>query len=110
MVLGYITCAHVKEAQALALALLKNRLIACANIQQSIQSLYHSQKDGQNIIEKSTEAVLITKTSQKHIKAVIDLVRKLHSYDCPCIIFYKIVDGHPEYLSWVEEQTKPVSS
>ena len=87
MVLGYITCAHTKEAQTLALALLKNKLIACANIQDSIQSFYHSQKDGQDIIEKTREAVLIIKTAQEHIKAVIKLIKELHSYDCPCIIF-----------------------
>ena len=109
MVLGYITCTHTEEAQALALALLKNKLIACANIQDSIQSFYHSQKDGQDIIEKTKEAVLIVKTLQEHTKAVIHLVKKLHSYDCPCIIFYKIIDGHSRYLSWVKKQTKHIS-
>ena len=107
MILGYITCTHSQEAQTLALALLENKLIACANIQESIQSFYHSQKNGQDIIQKSKEAVLIIKTSEKHTKAVIDLIKKLHSYNCPCIIFYKIIDGHPEYLSWVEQQVKP---
>ena len=109
MVLGYITCTHSKEAQSLALALLKNKLIACANIQDSIQSFYHSQKDGQDMIENTKEAVLIVKTSQEYIKAVIDLVKKLHSYDCPCIIFYKVIDGYSKYISWVKEQTKPIS-
>ena len=106
MVLGYITCTHTKEAQALATALLKNKLIACANIQDSIQSFYHSQKDGQNIIEETKEAVLIVKTVQEHIKPVISLIKQLHSYDCPCVIFYKIIDGHSKYLAWVEGQTK----
>ena len=105
MVLGYITCTHSQEAQTLALALLENKLIACANIHESIQSFYHSQKNGEDTIQKSKEAVLIVKTLDKHIKPVIDLVKELHSYDCPCIIFYKVIGGHPEYLSWVKEQT-----
>ena len=109
MVLGYITCTHSKEAQILALALLENKIIACANIQESIQSLYHSQKNGQSIIEKSKESALIVKTSEQQIQAVIDLIKKQHSYRCPCIVFYKIIDGNPEYLSWLERQIKPIS-
>ena len=109
MVLGYITCANSKEAQILALALLKSRLIACANIQESIQSLYHSQKNGQSIIEKSQESVLIVKTSEQKTKPVINLVKKQHSYDCPCIVFYKIIDGNPEYLSWLQQQINSTS-
>ena len=101
MILGYITCKDKKEAQALAVALLKDKLIACANIHESVQSFYHN---SQNALEQSNESVLMIKTLQKHSKAVIERVKKLHSYHCPCVVFYKIIEGNSDYLSWLQKQ------
>lgn len=104
MVLGYITCTDAKEAETLATALLEKKLIACGNIQGPVHSLYYWKKNGQKTLEKSNETVLVIKTLEKHTTSVIKWVKKLHSYTCPCILFYKVIDGNKDYISWVKQQ------
>lgn len=106
IVLGYITCKDTKEAQVLVLALLKQKLIACGNVYESVQSFYHWEQDGKTTLEQSKEAILIVKTSQTLTPSVIKLVKKLHSYTCPCILFYKVIDGNKDYLAWLKHQIK----
>ncbi|RLB84953.1 MAG: divalent-cation tolerance protein CutA, partial [Deltaproteobacteria bacterium] len=51
------------------------------------------------------EAVLILKTRQELMEELIEKVRSLHSYDVPCIVSLRVLEGNPEFLKWVEEET-----
>jgi periplasmic divalent cation tolerance protein len=37
---------------------------------------------------------------------LIDRVKELHDYDCPCIVAWPIVQGNPDFLQWVAEETQ----
>ena len=97
----YVTTESKKEARTIARTLLEERLIACANIIESMQSLYW----WEGKIEDSDEAVLIVKTRATHLSALTARVKDLHSYDCPCIVALPITDGSTDYLSWLARET-----
>lgn len=97
--LGYITAPTKKEAKEIVLALLEDELIACANIFDKVESYFWWQ-DG---IAQEKEVVIIIKTRAKNEKAITRLVRKMHSCECPCVVFTSLDYGNPEFLKWVDE-------
>ena len=96
----YIPCRNVSEAQSLATVLLKSKLIACANIQKEVLSMY--EWEGQISVEP--EALIMAKTMKKNINSAIAKVEELHSYDCPCVTSLPITSCNSKYLNWVEGQ------
>jgi periplasmic divalent cation tolerance protein len=36
---------------------------------------------------------------------VIDKVKKIHEYSCPCVVALPIVAGNPAYLDWIGAET-----
>ncbi|MBI2076184.1 MAG: divalent-cation tolerance protein CutA [Candidatus Aenigmarchaeota archaeon] len=98
----YITCKNVKEAKRLAEVLVKERLVACANIIPKMESLYR----WKGKIQNESEAALIGKTISENAKKIIKRVKELHSYDTPCVVFWPIIDGNKDYLEWIRKETK----
>ncbi|MDP6599813.1 MAG: divalent-cation tolerance protein CutA [Candidatus Woesearchaeota archaeon] len=100
MIIVYITCKDEQEAVNISKHLLNKRLIACSNIH-PIRSMYWWNKK----IEDEREFALIAKTKEKNYKNIKEEVKKLHSYDVPCIL--KIDAGANEnYAKWVNEIVK----
>jgi periplasmic divalent cation tolerance protein len=97
----YVTCADEKEGRKIADHLLNRHLVACANMF-PIRSLYW----WKGTIEDESEIALILKTQGKHREIIISEIKKIHSYEVPCIEFIKIESGNPDYLKWIEEETK----
>ncbi|MBK5102481.1 MAG: divalent-cation tolerance protein CutA, partial [Desulfobacteraceae bacterium] len=52
------------------------------------------------------EVVLIAKTKEHLVPELIDKVKSVHSYSCPCVVSVPIVEGNKPFLKWVEEETK----
>lgn len=104
--LVYITCASPDEADRIGRALLDERLAACVNIPASpVRSLYLWK--GQR--EEAEETVLIAKTMEDRFAALNRAVRRLHSYETPCVVALPLAAGDPDYLAWVEESTRPAT-
>ena len=97
--LGYITFPTKSEAKNAVLALLEERLIACANIIDGAESYFFWDDE----IQQAREIVVIFKTRQKNEDKIIRTVRELHSYEIPCVVFTPLEYGNPEFLNWVEE-------
>lgn len=100
MALAYITCKDKNEAEKIALCLLKKRLIACANIF-PIGSLYW----WNGKIVKDQESVIIAKTKDKNFKKLINQVKKMHSYQIPCILKIDAV-ANKDYEAWTGKETE----
>lgn len=101
-VVVFVTASNSKEARKIASVVVKERLVACANIVKKIESIYW----WQGKIEKSQEMLLIMKTKISLAKKLIKKIKALHSYTVPEIIFLPIIDGNPDYLKWIEKETK----
>ena len=93
----FVTCASGKEAGSLSDALLKKRLVSCANIIKGINSRFW----WKGKTEKASETLAIFKTSAAKFKAVEKEVRKAHSYEVPEIVAIPIIAGSKDYLNWI---------
>jgi periplasmic divalent cation tolerance protein len=95
-----VTAGSAAEANAIARALVEERLAACVNRIKSIQSIYRWQGN----VEESEEELLIIKSTRALFPAVEQRVRELHSYTEPEVIALPIIEGSPTYLRWLGEQ------
>lgn len=95
MIIIYVTYPNKEEAKKITAHLLNKKLIACANVF-PIKSSYWWKGN----IENSDEFVSIVKTRKENWKKVKEKVKKIHSYDVPCIIKFD-VEADEEYEKWV---------
>ena len=95
----YITAPNKKEAGRIAKKLLDKRLIACANVINKVNSYFV----WKNKIQNSKEIIICGKTTSKNQKKIIKVVKSIHSYSVPCIIFFDIKNGNKDFLKWIEQ-------
>ena len=98
----YMTAGSKREAQKIGKALVESRLAACVNILDNMQSIYRWEEK----IQQDSEVVLIAKTTDSLVSRLIDKVKSLHSYDCPCIVSLPILDGYPPFLDWIQDEVQ----
>ena len=97
----YVTAGSLDEAKNIARTVIGERLAACANILENVTSMFHW--DG--AVQEETEVAMILKTRRNLVVTLTERIKQIHSYDCPCITAYDIVDGHGEFLSWIAMET-----
>lgn len=95
------TTADRKEADAIAEAVLKQRLAACVQIGGPIDSSYW----WNSRIETSREFILTIKTRRDLFPRLEAAILALHSYEQPEILAVAALEVTPGYLKWLEEQT-----
>ena len=102
----YHSLSSSEEAQNIATALVEEKLVACVNIIPQIRSIYW----WEGKVCQDDEVMLISKTKQSLFTTLMDRVKVLHSYEVPEIIAFPILEGSPEYLSWIENVTKTLTT
>ena len=100
-IMVYMTAESMDQAKTIARELISNRLAACVNILDHMQSLYW----WEGKVEESGEVVVLAKTRADLLPALTERVRAVHSYDCPCIVSWPITDGHQPFLDWIGRET-----
>ncbi|MFA5041353.1 MAG: divalent-cation tolerance protein CutA [Bdellovibrionales bacterium] len=96
----YMTAASREEAEKIALALVEEKLVACANIFPGVLSVYR----WEGKVERANECAIIAKTTTNKFDALSQRVKELHSYECPCVVALPIVAGSDEYLEWIRKE------
>jgi len=96
-----VTCADAAQAEKIAHKVVEDRLAACAQIMPPHKSVYR----WQDKIEVGTEVNLLIKTQMALFDAVRTAVLGIHSYEVPCIVSWRVEDGHGPYLEWLTAQT-----
>lgn len=96
----YMTAESEDVAVHMSTTLVKERLVACANVNTGTRSIY--EWDG--VIQLENEVTVVMKTIIDHVDAIVNRVKEMHSYQVPCITVTDIMDGNPEYLEWVHKQ------
>lgn len=99
----YITTGSKDEARKIGRELVQQRLAACINILDGMNSMYWWEGE----IQDDQEVVLIAKTREALVPSLIEKVKSLHSYACPCVVSLPITEGNAPYLRWIEEETTP---
>lgn len=95
----FMTAANGEEATRLAEMLVGAHLAACVQILPEIESVYR----WQGKIERSSEVLLLAKTTRGKFDDLEREVRALHSYDTPEIVAVPIVTGSASYLEWLSK-------
>ena len=90
------------EARTIGKELVSSRLAAGVNIIDHITSIYWWNKE----IQDNKEVILVAKTKEALVSKVIEKVKSIHSYSCPCIVSLPVLDGNKDFLAWVSEETE----
>lgn len=100
----YITTKNRSEAKKIGSALVEEKLAACANIIDNMESIY----EWKGKIQTDKETVLIAKTTYGNISKLTKRVKELHSYEVPCVISINLSEqeGNEEYLDWLENTVR----
>lgn len=94
-------CPDQATAEAIADALIAERLVACANLHAPVQSRYR----WQGRIEIASEVPLVVKTRPDLRDAVQAAIRALHPYDVPPILDHAET-ANDDYAEWVRAETR----
>jgi len=97
----YGTAPDTATAEAIAAALINERLAACVNLLPGMQSFYR----WQGRVEQASEVAMIIKTVQDHRAALIARFIALHPYDCPALVEIPVTSGAPAFLAWIADET-----
>jgi len=100
-VLLYVTTRDRDEAARIASTLVEERLVACGNVIDGMESIYW----WNGKIERAKEAILIAKTDRRNVELVTARIVELHSYETPAVIALPIEAGSTDYLTWVERES-----
>jgi periplasmic divalent cation tolerance protein len=104
--LVYVTVPSLDEARTIALAVVEERLAACANLVPRIESIYW----WEDTVEEAREVLLLLKTKRALVGRLGERIRTLHSYECPCVVSLDIAEGHAAFLEWIGRETLPVDN
>ncbi|MCW7464782.1 divalent-cation tolerance protein CutA [Leptospira levettii] len=93
----YTTFPSKVEAKETAKILVTEKLAACANLIDQMESIYVWNEQ----LEESTEVVCLLKTTMEKSIPLMQRIRDLHSYETPCIVCWPVLKGNPDYLDWI---------
>lgn len=97
----YVTAETADQARGIGHAAVEARLAACANLLTGMRSIYWWEGE----LREAEETVVILKTRNELVDALVEKVRSLHSYDCPCVVALPLTGGNRAYLDWIAAET-----
>jgi periplasmic divalent cation tolerance protein len=92
------TVASAGEASRIGRVLVSERLVACATILPSVESIY----EWQGKTELTTETLMLLKTDAARISALEARLHALHSYETPEFLILAVEAGSAGYLNWMQ--------
>ena len=99
----YMTAGNQDEARRIGETLVTEKLAACVNILDGMQSLYV----WEGALQHDREVVIVAKTVAARVPELVERVKTLHSYECPCIVAFDIDGGNADFLRWIGESVRP---
>ena len=97
-----ITAPDAEWLLGLARSLVENRLASNVHNFVPVRSVYRWAGE----VRERTEGRAALHTRRSLIPAIVELATLDHAYAVPSISARPIYDGSPEYLRWIEEQTR----
>lgn len=92
-----------KEAGKIADLLVSRRLAACVQVIGPVESTYR----WKGKVEISGEWICFIKTKAPNYRKIEREIRKVHSYDVPEIISFKMAGGSSQYMKWLGKSLVP---
>ncbi|HWP44063.1 MAG TPA: divalent-cation tolerance protein CutA [Blastocatellia bacterium] len=97
----FVTAPGSAEASRIAEAIVEERLAACVNIVEGIESIYR----WEGKVTRDREALMIIKSTAERYEELERRVKQLHSYSTPEVIAFGIERGSQQYLDWLRDST-----
>jgi periplasmic divalent cation tolerance protein len=95
------TAGSEAEAEAIAEALVAERLAACVQL-----SPIKSRFVWKGAVQRDDEILLLIKTKAGLFEDVRARIRALHSYETPEIVMLPVTAGDADYLAWIAAETR----
>ncbi len=95
--LVYVTAGSKEEAFRIGRALVAEKLAACVNVIDQMNSIFEWEGE----VQQDTEVIMIAKTAESRVPELIEKIKATHSYDCPCIVCLPVSSGNPDFLEWI---------
>lgn len=104
----YITTENRDEARKIGNVLVSEKLAACVNIIDGMESIY----TWEDSIKSGTECILIAKTTYSNVERLTQRVKEIHSYDVPCVVSINLAEqeGNAAYLDWILHSVRPATT
>ena len=96
MITVYITFQDMAEARKIATSLLEKKLIVCANM-----FPVYSMFSWKGKIDQENEVAMICKAAKENFTKIDQEVKKLHSYQLPCVVAFEWHDSNKDFSKWV---------
>jgi periplasmic divalent cation tolerance protein len=99
VILALTSCPDEASAQALATALVQERLAACVNRISGLRSTYIWDAR----LQDEADILLIIKTTAGCLDALQARLTSLHPYELPELLAIAVAGGNERYLDWVRK-------
>ena len=99
--LVYMTTENREQAREIGKVLVEERLVACVNIIDGMNSMFW----WEGKVQDDLETVLIAKTRAELVPEITERVKKLHSYDVPCVVSVQLLEGNQDFMDWIGRET-----
>lgn len=97
VILALTTCPDEASAQAVATALVQERLAACVNRVGGLRSTYFWDAR----LQDEAEILLLIKTTAARLAQLQARLKSLHPYELPELLAIAVAGGNERYLDWV---------
>src|SRR5262245_45455539 len=97
VILAFTSCPDDASAEALATALVQERLAACVNRVGGFRSTYIWERR----VQDQAEILLIIKTTAARLGELEGRLKSLHPYELPELLAIAVAGGNERYLDWV---------
>ncbi len=98
-----LTAPDAETGSRIARTLVEERLAACVNVLPGVRSIYR----WQGALHDDAEVLLVAKTRADRCDALAARIREIHPYTLPEVLALPAAGGSPEYLEWVQAETRP---
>lgn len=103
MLIVYVTVPDLDFARKLGDTLVSEKLAACVNTIDGMESCYA----WQGKIERGRECICLCKTTAERYEALEKRILELHPYETPCIVAFPVTHGHRPFIEWVCLESTP---
>jgi len=87
-----------EEAHKIADLLVNEKKAACVNIVPGVDSLFW----WEGKLDSARESLLLVKTKASLFPEIVEMVKRMHSYEVSEIIALPIIGGSEDYLKWLD--------
>ena len=101
-----VTSPNAKRSERLSKGLVEGKLAACVNRIPSITSRYW----WKGKIETGREELLIIKTNQTRLRALMKWFKANHPYEVCEVLALPISQGNSDYLQWIDRSLNSIKS